>query len=136
MATEMERKFGSFARPIEQAAVNDRQYRAMIRDNTPFFQSFSHKVPTHIFRAEYAQNKLQELNRKQYSGFHEVTKYRRAGHDSTGKQLYSPYQKKLRDSDSYQIGSYRASYGAFFELSQNMGHNRLDVLNAYLGIGR
>lgn len=136
MADEMERKFGSFARPINQAAVNTRQYRAMIRDNQPFFASFAHRVPTHIFRADYAQNKLQELNAKQYSGFHQVTKYRRAGHDKNGKQLYSRYEKRIKDSDQYQIGGYKASYGAFYKLSENMGHNRLDVLNAYLGIGR
>lgn len=136
MSAQMERKFGSYARPINQAAHSSRQFRSMIRDNKTFFKPFSHKVPTHIFRADYAQNKLQELNNKQYTGFHDVTKYRRAGVDSNGKQQYEPYLKRLNDADTYQIGAYKATYGAFFELSQNMGHNRLDVLNAYLGTGR
>lgn len=136
MQPEMERLFGRYARSMDLAAKSSRQYRAMIRSNRPFFASFAHRVPTHIFRADYAQNKLQELNERHYQGYHLVKKYRRAGLDKNGKQLYKPYLKRLNDADEYQIGAYKASYGAFFALSENMGHNRLDVLNAYLGIGR
>lgn len=136
MTEEMEAKYGRYARPISSAAKSDKQFRNMIKHNKPFFSSFAHRVPTHIFRADYAQNKLRELNHRHYSGFHTVKKYRRAGHDSSGKQRYEPYLKRLDDSKTYQIGAYRAQYGAFFELSQSMGHNRLDVLLSYLGTGR
>ena len=136
MAAEMEAKYGQYARPISAAAKDGRQYRSMIKRNRPFFSSFAHRVPTHIFRADYAQNKLQELNQKHYSGYHVVKRYRRAGLDANGKQKYAPYLKRLNDHQEYQIGAYKAQYGAFFELSENMGHNRLDVLNAYLGTGR
>ena len=136
MAGKMEQKFGQYARDISLAAKNSKEFRGMIRNNRPFFKPFGHRVPTHIFRADYAQNKLSELNQKHYSGYHAVKKYRRAGHNAQGKQLYSSYMKQLNNQDQYRIGAYKASFGAFFELSRNLGHNRLDVLNAYLGTGR
>lgn len=136
MADEMETKYGRYARPISSAAKNGSQFRRMIKHNQPFFRSFAHRVPTHIFRADYAQHKLLELNQKHYTGYHMVKKYRRAGTDSNGKTRHVPYLKRLNDGDEYQIGAYKAQYGAFFELSANMGHNRLDVLNAYLGTSR
>lgn len=136
LASEMEAKFGQYARPISHAAKSGKAFRGMIKKNKPFFKPFSHKVPTHIFRADYAQNRLQELDKLHYTGTYRVKKYRRAGVDRNGKQVYKAYYKQVNLADRYQIGSYKASYGAFFELSKEMGHNRLDVLNAYLGTGR
>ena len=136
MAPEMEAKYGQYARPISSAAKSGRQFRYMIKHNQLFFSSFAHRIPTHIFRADYAQHKLKELNQKHYNGYHIVKKYRKAGLDGSGKQKYESYLKRLDDSKGHQIGTYKAQYGAFFELSRDMGHNRLDVLTAYLGTGR
>lgn len=79
-------------------------------------------VPTHIHRAYYAQQMIQELDKNDY----------------TGAKPYQ-YRKSYPEHDpneKHTIGAYMASYGAFMKLSNFMGHNRLDVLNHYLGTGR
>ena len=53
-----------------------------------------------------------------------------------GQVRYSKGTKKINLHDECKIGIYQAQYGAFYTLSQYMGHNRLDVLQSYLGIGR
>lgn len=79
-------------------------------------------VPTHIHRAYYAQQMIQELDRSDYTGS-KPYQYRE------GYPEHDPNEK-------HTIGAYTASYGAFMKLSNFMGHNRLDVLTHYLGTGR
>lgn len=83
--------------------------------------SNNHKIPKHIFRAEYAQKLLEakleasESVPRQWVGY---------SHLKADKSEYDRYEVK--------IGTYRGSAKAFLEVSQNLGHNRLDVLNKYL----
>ena len=44
--------------------------------------------------------------------------------------------KTINLHQNYRIGAYQAQYGAYYQLSKYMGHNRLDVLQSYLGEGR
>lgn len=80
----------------------------------------SDKIPSHIHRAYYAQQLIQQLASRDYSSTSYTT---RSGVVHNG-------------ADMYQIGAYKAPYGAFMELSKDMGHNRLEVLKNYLGVGR
>lgn len=80
----------------------------------------SDKIPSHIHRAYYAQQLIQQLANRDYSSTSYTT---RSGVVHGG-------------NEEYQIGAYKAPYGAFMELSEDMGHNRLEVLKNYLGTGR
>lgn len=80
----------------------------------------SDKIPSHIHRAYYAQQLIQQLATRDYSNSTYTT---RSGVVHSG-------------NEEYTIGAYTAPYGAFMELSKDMGHNRLEVLKNYLGIGR
>lgn len=80
----------------------------------------SDKIPSHIHRAYYAQQLIQQLATRDYSSTSYTT---RSGVVHGGNEMY-------------QIGAYKAPYGAFMELSEDMGHNRLEVLKNYLGVGR
>lgn len=80
----------------------------------------SDKIPSHIHRAYYAQQLIQQLANRDYSSTSYTT---RSGVVHGGNEMY-------------QIGEYKAPYGAFMELSEDMGHNRLEVLKNYLGTGR
>ena len=80
----------------------------------------SNKIPSHIHRAYYAQQLIQQLANRDYSSTSYTT---RSGVVHGGNEMY-------------QIGEYKAPYGAFMELSEDMGHNRLEVLKNYLGTGR
>lgn len=80
----------------------------------------SDKIPSHIHRAYYAQQLIQQLSQRDYSSTSYTT---RSGVVHNGSEMY-------------QIGAYKAPYGAFMELSKDMGHNRLEVLKNYLGTGR
>lgn len=107
-----------------------------LKTNQPIYKPFSHEVPSHIFRADYAQNKLQELAKKTYKGQQPYTYYKHAGKTSNGRNKFIKKTGYHNLANSYQIGEFKATYGAFYELSNFLGHNRLDVLSAYLGEGR
>lgn len=128
--------YGKYIQPADKIPQNKTDFLKNMRSNKPFYHSFSHSIPTHIFRADFAQNKLRELASKPFSGEREYSYSKRMKTAHKGKYYYSRVIRKHDLSKPYQIGSYRASYGAFYELSKNMGHNRLDVLQSYLGEGR
>ena len=111
-------------------------FKHNLQINIPFYKPFSHNVPTHIHRAAYAQNMIQQLNQQTYTGYRDKIIYYRDGLKANGKPRYSRGTKQINLHDNYKIGTYVAQYGAFYRLSQYMGHNRLDVLQSYLGIGR
>ena len=133
---EMEQIYGSKIHPIDEKPKNLREFRHNLKINKPFYKPFSHSVPTHIHRAAYAQAMIKQLNQQTYTGFRDKTIYYRDGFKKNGKPRYSKGTKQINLRDNYKIGTYTAQYGAFYKLSQYMGHNRLDVLQSYLGIGR
>lgn len=63
------------------------------------------KYPVHIFRVAYAKDRFEQL---QKSG-----NYRKYG-------------------DKVDINGYEADRGVFVDLTQNLGHNRIEVLKSYL----
>lgn len=82
----------------------------------------SSHIPSHIHRAYYAQQLSQELTRK---------------NDYSGEAPYKTRRGVLHGAgEDYTIGAFTAQYGAWREVSESLGHNRLDVMRNYCGIGR
>lgn len=84
----------------------------------------SQKVPLHIFRSQYAQTLLNE----KFERFNGFTEYSRG---------YTRIDLKTSNIDDLRrmrvkIKSYEGSALAFYLVSKNLGHNRLDVLTHYL----
>lgn len=123
-------------RPWAERPRNSNDFRHNLKVNQTYFKPYNHNVPAHIFRSEYAQMQIEYLRQRSYSGVKKVPCYRRAGVNSQGKTIYMKSIKKIYLRKIHTIGAYTASYGAFYELSDYLGHNRLDVLQSYLGIGR
>lgn len=136
LSDRMEQLYGQYARPARADLLSSDTYRRVMAQNKPFYADLPHSIPAHIFRAEYAQRRLQELNKHSYSGTRTVKSYVRDGHKPDGKWRWKQATKTINLADTWQVGAYKAQYGAFFELSKDLGHNRLDVLRHYLGIGR
>ena len=136
LQAEMEKIYGSKIRPMADGPKTLEDFKHNLQINIPFYKPFSHSVPTHIHRAAYAQNMIQQLNQQTYTGYRDKIIYYRDGLKANGKPRYSRGTKQINLHDNYKIGTYVAQYGAFYKLSQYMGHNRLDVLQSYLGIGR
>ena len=133
---EMEQLYGSKIRPMADRPKTLKDFKYNLQINKPFYKPFAHSVPTHIHRAAYAQNMIRQLNQQTYTGYRDKIIYYRDGLKANGKPRYSKGTKQINLHDNYKIGTYVAQYGAFYRLSQYMGHNRLDVLQSYLGIGR
>ena len=83
-------------------------------------QSNNHKIPSHIFRAEYAQTLLKEKTEEYKS-------------DRAVLKAYSALkiEDKYKDIET-TIKGHRGAVRAFYEVSENLGHNRLDVLTKYI----
>ena len=82
----------------------------------------SRNIPSHIHRAYYAQKLVQELDAK--NDYSQDTPYisRKGAVHNAG--------------EDYTIGNYTAQYGAWREVSESLGHNRLEILKNYCGKGR
>ena len=133
---EMKQIYHGKIRPISESPKSKAEFRHNIKNNQPFYRSFDHNVPTHIHRANYAQHMIKQLNQHQFSGTKQKTIYYRNGIKANGKTRYSKGVKTINLHQNYRIGTYQAQYGAYYQLSKYMGHNRLDVLQSYLGEGR
>lgn len=133
---EMKQIYTSKIHPMSERPRNINDFRHNLKVNKPFYNSFSHNIPTHIHRANYAQHMINQLDQQAYSGFRSKVVYYRDGVKSNGKTRYSKGTKQVDLHEIHKIGAYQAQYGAFYRLSEYMGHNRLDVLQSYLGEGR
>lgn len=136
LQSEMKQIYGKKIRPFSERPKSKADFRHNLKINQPFYRSFDHNMPTHIHRAAYAQHMINQLNQQAYSGFKPQIIYYRDGIKLNGQVRYSKGIKKINLHDECKIGIYKAQYGAFYQLSKYMGHNRLDVLQSYLGIGR
>lgn len=136
LCNRMEELYGCYAYPVTEELLKKEVYHRHMRANKPFYVDMPHSIPAHIFRAEYAQERLKELDKVAYSGTRTVKTYVRNGHKPDGRWHWVASTKEINLSDNWQVGAYKAQYGAFFELSKELGHNRLDVLHHYLGVGR
>lgn len=133
---KMQQLYGDYIKPADKMPQNKQEYLRSMRTNKPFYKPYSHSIPSHIFRADYAQFKLRELASKSFSGSRVYSYSKRIKNPQSGKYGYIRTTKAHDLSKQYQIGVYKAPYGAFYKLSKYMGHNRLDVLQSYLGEGR
>ena len=82
-------------------------------------QANNHKIPSHIFRAEYAKTLLWEKI-EQYSVNGEHRAYTTISKEDMGRDIETT------------IKGHTGSVRAFYEVSVNLGHNRLDVLTKYI----
>ena len=133
---KMQKLYGEYIRPTNEMPRNKAEYMRIMKTNKPFYGGYSHSIPSHIFRADYAQFKLRELASKSFSGSRVYSYSKRIKSPQSGKYHYVRTTKTHDLSKQYQIGVYKAPFGAFYKLSEYMGHNRLDVLQSYLGEGR
>lgn len=136
LQNEMKQIYGKKIRPFSERPKSKADFQHNLKINQPFYRSFDHNVPTHIHRANYAQHMIKQLNQQSYSGYRSQIIYYRDGIKPNGKVKYSKGVKKINLHAECKIGIYKAQYGAFYQLSKYMGHNRLDVLQSYLGTGR
>ena len=136
LENEIKQEFHGHIRPWSERPRSKADFKHNLKFNQPFYKPYSHNVPTHIFRAEYAQHMITQLNHADYSGqTRQKAYYARAGRKPNGKFKYIKKMKTVNLEKCYQIGGYKAQYGAFYRLSELMGHNRIDVLQCYLGEG-
>lgn len=108
-----------------------------------FKGQLEHSIPKHIFRADYAQNLLQQkFNEypigpvhcgysmvKVHDDFADLQKH---VFHANGHQAFETVKTVPLSTVQTQIGAYKGPLRAFTEVSSNLGHNRLDVLLKYL----
>lgn len=123
-ARKMDNYYAEYARPISELP-GEKEFKAELGRYDRFFTQDNHEIPIHIHRAYYAQTKFDEINR-QYQGQNET--YKKITYDHNGQKVI----KEIPGSKQITIGAKEGSYGAFMRVSENLGHNRLDVLNNYL----
>lgn len=129
MNEQMKKRWGNQAIPLQQA--NEERFRRVLRDEDQRLNlkgANGHNFGLHIHRSEYAQRYLRERI--------EQLEEQRGGVEGSYKG-YSHLKtkgKSLDDLDAYRvkIGTFEGSARAFMEVSQALGHNRLDVLAKYL----
>ena len=82
--------------------------------------AYNEHIPKHIFRSEYAQTLLKEKTEEYKS-------------DRAVLKAYSglKIEDKYKDMET-TIKGHRGAVRAFYEVSENLGHNRLDVLTKYI----
>ena len=82
--------------------------------------AYNEHIPKHIFRSEYAQTLLKEKTEEYKS-------------DRAVLKAYSglKIEDKYKDIET-TIKGHRGAVRAFYEVSENLGHNRLDVLTKYI----
>ena len=81
--------------------------------------AYNEHIPKHIFRSEYAKTLLEEKI-KQYSVNGEHRAYTTISKEDMGRDIETT------------IKGHTGSVRAFYEVSANLGHNRLDVLTKYI----
>lgn len=105
----------------------------------------SSRFPKHIFRSEYAQSMLEQKFEEYGDGQIRVA-YSNAKIDyddpdhtviqkhmyENGNRWYEPVKEVATNDIQTSIGGYEGNLAAFRDVSENLGHNRLDVLLKYL----
>lgn len=127
---QMLARFKSYARNIDNVSCNKPTYLKSALNsvylNLPYANS--HMLPMHIFRAKYAQTKVQEQ-----------IEYYLTVREQLNLPLKGKYRgySRLKSKDDLegidiQIGLFKGPAQAFIDVSRELGHNRLDVLIHYL----
>jgi hypothetical protein len=132
--------FGSMARVFRSDLTQEqrsRGFNAITRNGHKIFYRSHEFIPTHINRAEYAQQLLRE---RIAIWEHRYEQMDRTGHIAPHRGEFKGYSRltgsKLNELHGlgYEttIANYSGPIEAFQEVSQQLGHNRLDVLLTYL----
>ena len=126
MQERMEELHAGHIRTLDTSKLTEANLVRNIRDESQRLNmkgADSHKLPKHIFRAEYAQRLLEQ---------------KLAEYPSNGQEWRS-YNKLDRMGNKERWGEFRTtvcgrtgSAEVFLAVSRSLGHNRLDVLTAYL----
>lgn len=125
----------------ELAANDSDRKKAFIqlnRKEEPLVNGIRNGVPLHIFRAEYAKKRIyeEEVNYKDIENSQKIGYSRLSG--SKGNVIRKLYKdglktiQKVSNSSVTQIKTVTANVNSFIEVSNNLGHNRLDVMAKYL----
>lgn len=126
MNEKMKKLWGNKAIPIENAS--EISLRRVLRNEDQRLKlkgANGHKIGLHIHRNEYAQRLLK--NRIDELKSDKTREFRGYSHLKTKGQ-------SLEQLDRYEvkIGTFKGSARAFMEVSEALGHNRLDVLAKYV----
>lgn len=106
---EMLERYNTYVHYVEtkEQIPDSDETKAIIRNSEHLFDDkISNNCTLHRFRAEYAENLVEEL-----------------------KAEYEDAEERI-----ITIGNVSAEESVFLEVSQNLGHNRLDVLKNYLHV--
>lgn len=125
MNKNMLRLYGNIAKPLNTA--NEDKLSRTIRNEDERLNikgANCHKFGLHIHRAEYARRLLENKIKNEIEIKREYKGYSHLKTKGLSKKEMSEIETK--------IGTYKASVKSFIEVSQNLGHNRLDVLLNYL----
>lgn len=124
----MEALHGSHIRVLDTSRVSAEVVASNIQDQSQrlnLYGANNHKIPKHIFRADYAQHLLEQ----------KLAEARQTRPATTTRVNYSALDKIPKSewgNCSTKIGGYEGNAQAFLEVSRALGHNRLDVLLKYL----
>lgn len=126
MNEKMKKLWGSSAMPLEKADEDKLRRVLRYEDQRLNLKGVNgHKMGLHIHRNEYAQRLLK--NRIEELKGDKAREFRGYSHLKTKGQ-------SLEQLDRYEvkIGTFKGSARAFMEVSEALGHNRLDVLAKYV----
>ena len=126
MNEKMKKLWGSSAMPLEKADEDKLRRVLRYEDQRLNLKGVNgHKMGLHIHRNEYAQRLLR--NRIEELKGDKIREFRGYSHLKTKGQ-------SLEQLDRYEvkIGTFKGSARAFMEVSEALGHNRLDVLAKYV----
>lgn len=138
MNSEMMGKYGQYARLEYEVDVDVERFKVENAKGQYVLRGMDNAIPLHIHRSDYARNRIIEECAK-YPDSQNTKKigYSRIGMVQGGL-VYTKYVKgakivqKLDDTVSVKIKTLSGNALAFMEVSQNLGHNRLDVMVKYL----
>ncbi len=140
MNNEMIDRYGDMARPFRSDLSREQRakgFNAITRDGHQIFHRGHDFIPTHINRAEYAQQLLSERIAVWEQHYADMAQQ---GHTAPHRGEFKGYSRltghKLNElrGEGYitTIANFSGPIEAFQEVSQQLGHNRLDVLLTYL----
>ena len=140
MNNEMIDRYGAMARTFRSDLSREQRakgFNAITRDGHQIFHRGHDFIPTHINRAEYAQQLLSERIAVWEQHYADMAQQ---GHTAPHRGEFKGYSRltghKLNElrGEGYTttIANFSGPIEAFQEVSQQLGHNRLDVLLTYL----
>lgn len=140
MNDEMIDRYGDMARTFRSDLSRNQRakgFNAITRDGHPIFHRGHDFIPTHINRAECAQQLLSEridVWQQRYKDMAQQGHTARHSGEFKGYSRLTGHKLNELHGEGYitTIANFSGPIEAFQEVSQQLGHNRLDVLLTYL----